>query len=64
METKTEYIDLKPTPDGYARTLCHIIRNNPDAKSLDWAIGEVCKAFVVAARNNPEAWHQEAHANR
>jgi stage V sporulation protein SpoVS len=51
-----KYIDVTPTPEGYAQALCHIIRDSTSAESRAWAVGEVVKAFKAAATLNPDTW--------
>ncbi len=48
-------IDIKPTPEGYARALILILENG-NAEGRTWAREQIIKAFKVAAQLNPEEW--------
>jgi hypothetical protein len=51
-------INLAPTPEGYARTLCFILVNG-DFEGKKWAEAEIIKLVKAAASLNPEAWGKE-----
>ncbi len=52
-------VEVKPTPTGYALSLCTIIQYNPNPENRHWAVEQVCQAFRCAAQINPEQWAEE-----
>ena len=58
MNKVADYIDITPSPTGYAFALLAILQDG-DAKGKAWAREQVINAFKAAATLNPAAWGKE-----
>ena len=63
MTNSIKTISLKPTPEGYARSLLLIITNSESMKDRNWATEQVIGYVRYYANQHPEEFHMEAKKN-